>query len=336
MRSSSVLGIGHSVLDSELGDPSPAEARADADPAPSVCGVVVTYRPDPIELDRTLAAVAPQVAALVVVDNATPETDLVTFAEAAGTAGAVLLRQADNLGLAAAQNAGIAWAREHGHTHVLLLDQDSVPGAGMVDALIGALRELSGAQRVAGVGPRFRDHREDRDAPFVRVAFPMSHKIRCGANGKPVPVDFLISSGTLIPMAVLDDVGGVDDELFIDNVDLDWCFRVRARGYRLFGVCAATMEHRLGDHRQAVLGGCATVVTHGPVRLYYIMRNRITLYRRPHTPRVWIAQDVPRVLVKFVIFGVLVGPRARNIHYMLRGLLDGMRGRLGPCPLVTV
>lgn len=323
------------VLDSELGDPLPAEAQTVARPADSVCAVVVTYRPDPVALGRTLAAVGAQVGALVVVANATPGAELASLGESVRRAGAVLLPQGHNRGLAAAQNAGIAWAREHGHAHVLLLDQDSVPGPGMVDALIGALDVLSGAHRVAAVGPRFRDQREDRDAPFVRIAFPMSHKIRCGAGGEPVPVDFLISSGTLIPMAVLDEVGGVDDELFIDNVDLDWCFRVRARGYRLFGVCAATMEHRLGDHRRAVLGGRATVVTHGPARLYYIMRNRISLYRRPHTPRVWIAQDVPRVLAKFLIFAVLVGPRPRNVHYMLRGLLDGVRGHLGACPLVT-
>jgi rhamnosyltransferase len=63
------------------------------------------------------------------------------------------------------------------------------------------------------------------------------------------------------------------------------------------------------------------------------MRNRLTLYRLPHTPRVWIAQDLPRVLAKFLIFAVLVAPRRRNVRYMLRGLVDGLRGRSGPCPL---
>jgi rhamnosyltransferase len=84
-----------------------------------------------------------------------------------------------------------------------------------------------------------------------------------------------------------------------------------------------------------VLGGLHQVVTHGPVRLYFIMRNRVTLYRRRHTPRVWIAQDLPRVVAKFLIFSVLVGPRGDNVRFMLRGLMDGIRGRTGPCPLET-
>ena len=300
------------------------------DPRRSVCAVVVTYRPDVDALRAALAAVRPQVQALVVVDNASPG-----ILPALVDTGAVLLAQATNVGLARAQNIGIEWARQHACSHVLILDQDSVPGPGMVDALLDAWQRRSVTDRVGAVGPRFRDSREQRDAPFVKVAFPMSRKLWCDANTREVECDFLISSGALIPLAVIDDVGEMDDGLFIDNVDLEWSFRARWRGYNLYGVCAATMEHHLGDERRPVLGGLHQVVTHGPVRLYFIMRNRVTLYRRRHTPRVWIAQDLPRVVAKFLIFSVLVGPRGDNVRFMLRGLMDGIRGRTGPCPLET-
>ncbi|MEO6886532.1 MAG: glycosyltransferase family 2 protein [Jatrophihabitantaceae bacterium] len=302
---------------------------ADPDrPRQSVCAVLVTFRPETQALCAAVGAVRQQVDRVVVVDNASSGID-----SAVADQDVVLLRQPSNIGLAGAQNIGIDWARENGHTHVLILDQDSVPAPDMVSELLSALARLNVDRRVAAVGPRFRDAREDHDAPFIKVAFPMSTKLRCDATNPDVECDFLISSGALIPLAVLDDVGGMDDRLFIDNVDMEWSFRVRARGYALYGVCRARMEHRLGDARQSVLGGRATVVTHGPVRLYYIMRNRLTLYRLPHTPRVWIAQDLPRVLAKFLIFAVLVGPQGRNVRYMMRGLRDGAAGRLGPCPL---
>lgn len=294
--------------------------------AVSVCAILVSYHPDLAALDTTLASVAPQVSAVVVVDNASdvviPETGNVT-----------VLRQPANVGLAAAHNVGIEWARNAGHTHVLMLDQDSVPGPGMVAELVRGWRELSARGGVGAVGPRFRDSREARDAPFVRVGFPMSHKLGCDGSAGYVRADFLISSGALIALEVLDDVGAMDERLFIDNVDLEWSFRARALGYELYGVCAATMSHLLGDERVPVLGGRAEIVRHAPVRLYYIMRNRVELYRRPHTPRVWVAQDLPRVVIKFLIFSVLVGPRRRNIRYMVRGLADGMRRRLGPCSI---
>ncbi|TAM15659.1 MAG: glycosyltransferase family 2 protein [Rhodanobacter sp.] len=292
-----------------------------------VCAVVVTYRPDHGALRQLLDAVRPQVDAVVLVDN-TPTFD-VAIREHDDVH---IIRLQRNAGLAAAQNIGIAWAREHGHAQVLLLDQDSVPGTGMVAALREALARAEAESLIGAVGPRFRDLREDRDAPFVGIGFPLNRKYWCEYPEQIVTCDFLISSGSLIPMAVLDAVGGMDDGLFIDNVDLEWGFRARARGYVLHGVCAATMYHQLGDARRRMPLGLGHVVVHGPVRLYYMMRNRVLLYRMPHTPAVWVAQDLPRLAAKLFLFGVMVGPRLRNLGYMLRGLYDGVRGRRGVCP----
>lgn len=295
-----------------------------------VCAVVVAYRPEPLVLRDLLHAVSMQVGAIVVVDN-TPHGE-----KGAGACdvpqGTYLLPQHGNVGLAKAQNAGIDWARQYGFRHVLLLDQDSLPGEGMVVALLEALEHSSHMQKVAAVGPCFHDLREDRVAPFVRIGFPLNRKLWCEREWQTVPCDFLIGSGSLVPMDVLDVVGDMDAGLFIDNVDLEWCFRARAKGFDLHGACAAVMHHRLGDARHTLPLGLGQVVVHGPVRLYYMMRNRVRLYCLPHTPRIWIAQDVPRVVLKLFLFGVLIGPRLRNLRFMLRGLVDGVRGRTGACP----
>ncbi len=298
----------------------------------TVCAVIVSYRPEPALLQQLIDAVTPQVGATVVVDNASDGTWQQALGAAMSARGDALLCQPCNRGLAVAQNAGIDWARARGYRHVLLLDQDSEPSADMVAALQAALQTLAATQKVAAVGPRFHDAREDRHAPFVRIGFPRNRKLWCESDAQTVACDFLISSGALIPLDVLDRVGPMDAGLFIDNVDLEWGFRAQAQGYALYGVCAATMHHRLGDARQGLPFGLGQVVVHGSSRLYYMMRNRLRLYRMPHTPGVWIAQDVPRVLVKLFLFGVLIGPRMHNLRCMLRGLWDGLRGRQGACP----
>ncbi|MBB6187469.1 glycosyltransferase family 2 protein [Rhodanobacter sp. MP7CTX1] len=300
--------------------------------ATTVCAVIVSYHPEPAALLSLVDGLLPQVGAVVVVDNASEGDWQQPLDDKMSSAGGALLRQTHNIGLAAAQNLGIEWARSNGYRHVLLLDQDSEPGAGIVVSLLSALQTLSTTHKVAAVGPRFHDRREDRDAPFVRIHFPVNRKFWCGIDSQPIACDFLISSGALIPMDVLDRVGPMDAGLFIDNVDLEWGFRARAQGYALYGVCTATMDHRLGDSRRELPFGLGQVVVHGPVRLYYMMRNRLRLYAMPHTPWVWVAQDLPRVLVKLLLFGVLIGPRARNLRCMLRGLWDGLRGRQGACP----
>jgi rhamnosyltransferase len=294
---------------------------------PNVCALIVTYQPDPAVLLRLVESVGPQVGAVVVVDNT--EDDRTVLVPDTSIGVVEILRQPENIGLAAAQNVGIAWARARNFDYVLLLDQDSMLHDGMVDALLAAYAHLSGTAKVGAVGPQFRDLRETQRAPFVRLGFPFNRKIYGKDDYDIVKCDFLISSGMLAPLAVIEKVGTMNEALFIDNVDLEWGFRAQAMGYGLYGICAATMYHQLGDSRHALPFDVGRIVVHGPVRLYYMMRNRVSLYRMPHTPRVWVAQDVLRVGIKFFLFSVVVGPRLRNIRYMVRGLWDGMRGRLG-------
>jgi rhamnosyltransferase len=300
---------------------------------PSIVAVVVTYRPDGEGFDRLIAAVMPQVTAIIVVDNdggrGLPDGLEARIAESGGK----VIRQPKNLGLAEAQNIGLEWAREHGATHALLFDQDSIPAADMAAKLLEALETLSLDGPVAAVGPRFHDDRENRDAPFVRIGFPFNRKLSCRVGEPAIECDFLISSGTLVPLKVLDKVGGMDDSLFIDSVDLDWSFRARSMGYSLYGVCAATMHHRLGDSRKALPLGLGAIVVHSPVRLYYMMRNRVRLYRRRHVPTVWKLQDLPRLFVKLFLFSVVAGPRWTNLRYMGKGIVDGVNDRGGACPI---
>jgi rhamnosyltransferase len=296
-----------------------------------VCAVVVAYQPEIDAIRDLLTAVIPQVGSVVIVDNGSPAwRDQVPEMRCGPVE---LISMATNAGLAAAQNTGIAVARERGYRYVLLLDQDSVPVGPMVDELMRALASSSPAGAVAALGPASEDAFGGGRAPFIRIGFPMNRKLRCDRTAPPVRCDFLISSGSLIPLQVIDAIGPMDEGLFIDNVDLEWCFRARARGYQLYGVCGATMQHRLGDTRRLLPLSLGSVVVHGPSRLYYMMRNRLLLYRLPHTPWVWIAQDIPRALVKLALFTLLIGPRLKNLRFMMRGLWDGLCRRTGPCPI---
>jgi rhamnosyltransferase len=302
-----------------------------AAPDPSVVAVLVSHRPDLALLRASLDALAAQAGWVVVVDNASPGSGVRGICAAYRNVELVPLPE--NRGLAAALNEGIAHARARsGVSHVLLMDQDSVPEAGMVDALKRVMDRLAETRKVAAVGPRFRDPREASDAPFVHIRFPVNRQLLCDGDRAEVACDFLITSGSLIPLAVLHAVGGMEEGLFIDNVDLEWCFRAVDRGYELFGVCDARMLHHHGAERQRVPGLPRGIVVHTPRRLFYMMRNRVLLYRRAYTPKRWVAQDLPRVIVKLLLFSLLVPPRRANLRCMLRGLRAGVRGRTGALP----
>lgn len=297
--------------------------------ARGTCAVIVTYRPEAATLRSSLQACREQADAVFVFDNASPADAFDGVADV--LEGVELRRSATNIGLAAGFNRGIDFARDNGFRFVLLLDQDSVPGPGMVAALRDAFDALSPSQRVAAVGTVPVDARNGLPAPFVRIGFPFNRK-RPAGPGERVECDFLISSGSLIPLAALDAIGGMDEGLFIDNVDLDWCFRARARGFALFGVGAARMRHAIGDALRPSSLQRGGAFVHQPVRLYYIMRNRLLLYRRAATPMAWIGQDLLRLPLKFIATLLFQRPRRRYLERMLSGLRDGLRGVDGPAP----
>ena len=229
--------------------------------------------------------------------------------------GISLLASPHNVGLGSALNRSYEQAQSLGFDYVLLMDQDSVLEPGMVDVLGTALVELAGNERIAAVGPQFRDARSGMLAPFVRFGFPFNHKLR-GGPGQRISCDFLITSGSLVPMSALRDIGAMDESLFIDNLDMDWCFRAKRSGHALYGICDAQMSHSIGEELLPSRAKPDGVIVHKPFRLYFIMRNRVLLYGRAYTPRVWIAQDVPRLLLKLVGNGLFLAPRwIRSVSY---------------------
>jgi len=304
-------------------------------PAAQDCAaVLVTYHPDIPVLARVLEATLPQVDRVIVVDNgsaATLDEDLQAFL----AAGHVTLRRLGrNYGVAYAHNRGLEEMLAAGYRWGLILDQDSVPAPDMVERLMrGSLAATEAGTRVSAAGPRYVDPRNGHEQIFVGLGGWRFREIRFGGSGPDdvVPVDWLISSGMLISAAVLRDVGLMNADLFIDEVDTEWCLRARHMGYQCICATGAVMAHTLGNATIRVwFKGIRHVPVHSPIRLYYMMRNGLLLARMAHVPWRWWLPNLKRLAAQFVVFATMVRPRGRNLGMMLRGLVDGLRGVSGP------
>lgn len=300
-----------------------------------VCAVVVTYHPDVAVLERLLRELLRQVAWVVVVDNgsriAIQEWLEMVFANDQRIEAVCL---GSNFGIAAAQNKGIQRARQARADYVILFDQDSEPAPDMVSRLLSAAKQkLAQGVELGAVAPAYADSEAGILSGFVRVGLFGFTRVACLTNDELVEADFLIASGSLIPMATLDTAGDMDEGLFIDHVDTEWCFRVKAKGYRLFGVCSARMIHSLGNRRSRVwLFRWRSVPYHSPFRYYYMFRNSVLLQRRAYLPSRWKQADLFRCLRAMLFFGVFSSQRGACLLMMLRGLRDGLAGVIGKMP----
>lgn len=303
-----------------------------------ITSITVAFNPDPVRLLQQLVALRDQVDEIIIVDNGSvpsvksrlDQPGIAATVEGAAHIEVIALNE--NGGVASGFNIGIETAREGGAEFVLLLDHDSVPAADMVTKLLTGYQQASGegaTRRVAAVGPRIVDARDKHEFPFIRLGWFRNQHIRCAdSNENLVACDFLISSGSLIAMSAFDKIGGFDEALFIDSVDLEWCFRARSAHFSLYGICDAKLNHRLGDHRRAVLNKIFLVV-HSPLRIYYITRNRILLYWRRHVPLKWKLKDLLRMAAKFVAIMLFVAPRLEYLRMTLLAIRDGLANRGG-------
>lgn len=296
-----------------------------------VASVTVAFNPEPERFATQLQMLLAQVNRVIVVDNgSTPAAR--TLVDAGTAAQITWIEEANNQGIAAALNHGIGAARLAHDDLVLCMDHDSIPEQGMVQQLMGALIKLEQcSKQVAAVGPKIMDRRASVHLPFVRLGWLRNRKMVCSDPDTPIWCDFLITSGSLarLSMFASDAVGSLDESLFIDSVDMEWCYRARAKGYQLFGICQATLDHRLGDERRLVWPGISLVV-HSPLRLYYMTRNRIALYRRGYVPLKWKLKDVLRMCAKLASILIFLAPRRSYLSMSVLAARDALRGASGP------
>jgi rhamnosyltransferase len=294
-----------------------------------IAAIVIFYYPSANLAERLLSSLAGQVDAIYAVDN-TPGASpaLSTFVEK--VRGASYIPLGENRGIATAQNIGIRRSLDAGCSHVLLLDQDSVATPGMASALVKAEAELVQAGvKVAAVGPLYIDKKTETLSHALRYRWFHVKKVQVDPSAtEPVEADWLISSGSLIRASVLEEVGLMRDELFIDWVDTEWGLRSRSKGFRSFIVPSAVMEHSVGDSSLRVLGH--SINFHNMTRNYYIVRNATYLLR----PRVmgwrWVTVMILRIPKHIAVHSWHSQQRLRNLIVLFGAVLAGARGSLGP------
>jgi rhamnosyltransferase len=296
-------------------------------PVADVWAIVILYRPQAEAVRRQHEALRAQVAGIVYYDNGDGRATLDRLDLTASDA-VRCLGDGQNVGIAEGLNRGLALVRELGAARALLLDQDSVPAADMVAAL-AETQDRAGAQgaRVGAVGPAIFDELTGAPEPFGHAVTRAARRPPPNAAVRAAPVElfYLITSGTLVSLAVIDAVGAMESSLFIDAVDFEWSYRARARGYRFYGSWGARLHHNRGEgmHRVPVLG--LKIRLHSATRHFYIFRNHLRLCFRPYLPTAWKLRGLWYLVQRTVLFGLFVPGRLAHLRAMSRGTWQGLR-----------
>jgi rhamnosyltransferase len=281
---------------------------------PRVAGMVVLYRPDP-KVFENLRSYLDQVEVVYAVDNT--EEPQAAFVKALEELPKLrYLSNGKNLGVATALNIGARRAVEDGYEWLLTMDQDSTATPGMVAAMLDCLGQ-PGAERAALISPF-----------HVQVGGRAREP-----RGRCAEVLTAMTSGNLVRLSAYATVGPFLDELFIDQVDNEFCLRLRSAGFTVWEAGQAVLQHRVGDVRRHRFPVPMYTTNHQPVRHYYMTRNRLhvgRLYRErfPEYRRSELRNMAKETLK------ILLHERQKllKLRMMAHGYRDYRKGVLGPYP----
>ena len=282
----------------------------------SVCAVIVTFHPT-TEMIENFPRIRAQVNGMVVVDNGSLPNELDLLRPARGSCGFHLIENARNLGLAEALNQGVRQALKDGFDWIVLFDQDSRITEGFVQAMFAAWERHPQRERIGSLHPRYVDPVTGGESFILRAE-----------DGGPYKS---LTSGALMPAWIFDEIGFFQSDYFIDEVDTEYCFRIRAAGYLVADSSEAMLLHHVGHPEPySVIGFTFRPTHHSAARRYYMSRNRLVVYRKYlwAFPRciLYAMFDSFRETVK-----CLLGEqdRTRKFRNVLLGAWDGFVGRMG-------
>jgi GT2 family glycosyltransferase len=243
-----------------------------------------------------------------------------------------LIEAGSNLGYAGGNNLGLRHALETGARWVMLVNNDAVVAADVLEGFERAARQRPRAGILAG-----KVYLADRPGTIwfagQRVRELVGYSGRPRGYGQPDGPRYshIRSTGRAVGalMAIsreaIEAIGLLDEELFAYVEDVDWALRARSAGFEVTFAPDARAWHAVS----ASTGGEA-VSTH---TLYYGVRNTVAVLerRRPLGP---VAGALRRttILTTFTLHALTRADRRAALRAVRTGFHDARHRRLGVRP----
>jgi rhamnosyltransferase len=227
-----------------------------------ICGCVILYHPT----DKVFANIQSyyhNVARLFVIDNTErAHFNHQLFRELGNLEGIHYISNFENLGIAHALNQALNMAQKEGYDFILTMDQDGALERDYITNLLRIVQKNNLDIATLGI-----------IAPFHKVHGDIINNERQEITDKIA----VMTSGNLLNLHAVKQIGGFSEDLFIDRVDQEYCLRLRMNNFRVIQVNFVVFDHPQGRMTKHFLFNRAYYTTnHSPDRRYYITRN--TLY----------------------------------------------------------
>lgn len=284
-----------------------------------VIAVLVAYNPDEECLIKDIESFIGEVDKLIICNNSNFQLEKkVEFSDLV-LKKTEIINFYENIGIAKAQNIGMKKAFDDGADFVLQMDQDSIFEKGSVIKLQKTFHNLRKKGINVGIlGGATLDIKEQNKK---------NNECICDEEISCREVKAIISSGSLIPKDVYCTVGDMMEELFIDLVDTEYCWRIKKYGFKIIQNFDIKMYHQTGSGYVEYRG--KKYLISAPIRNYYQMRNELYLLKLNYAPFSWKIRIIKNLYRKLWLFPRIMDEGQKRKEYTIRGIKDWKEKRMG-------
>jgi len=209
---------------------------------------------------------------IILIDNASPKEDASWLRKAYPY---VYFIQSDkNLGFAGGNNLGIKKSKGD---YILLLNNDTEVEPDFLEPLVAKCRNNPDA---GAVSPKVRYHHTPQMLQYAGYTPIDKFTVRNNAIGinqvdhgqydEDRETYYAIGAAMLLPRKVIEEVGLMSDIFFLYYEEMDWGYRIRQSGRKIFYV-----HNSIVWHKESIAIGFDS-----PLQIYYLNRSRILYMRR--------------------------------------------------------
>jgi rhamnosyltransferase len=222
-----------------------------------IIGIVTSYYPNLDDLEKNIRSYLAWIDRLIIWENTPNEKSIIgQLIDRLQNDKVEVRTTGKNEYLANPFNQCIRWAQKEGYTHLLTMDQDSCFAPNHFEQYIELIKSHQNSN-IAAFGPRIHFNENSSDG-----IEEVSH---------------VIISGAVFPIDSLFVVGLFNEDLAIDVIDMEYCFRAREKGYKVMHINSVYLEHNLGYRHKHWTG--ITLSPYSAQRTYYYIRNTLWLWK---------------------------------------------------------
>lgn len=272
-----------------------------------ILSIILVYNPDIDLLLTNIRSFVEYIDSLIIWENTTLSDEQKKIIYSISPSKIVFHNEGHNKGISHPLNYAWKYAQQHNFDYLLTMDQDSI-WENFISYLSNCLERAKHEEAI--FGPTLTSNIKNNQPLFM-------------------PIEYVITSGCLVPINILNKIKGYETNFFVDGIDIELCFKAREHGYNIYIVSDCRLIQRFGNPQIInILGFKYTTLNYSAQRLYNILYSHFIIIRK-YKDKLLFKQVLTLYLLKTPI-KIILGEENKwdKLKAIHKGLWKGLKASI--------